>query len=281
VLVAPSDGYPIVRALATEHLAAKGIDCRFVPTAGDWLGALDGASLVWLETPSNPGLDICDIEAIAAAAHRGGALVALDNTLATPLGQSGLALGCDFVVSADTKATTGHADLLMGHVATREPDLGDQIHTWRSHSGSVPGPFEAWLAHRSLATLGVRLDRQCASALAIAEALAARDDVQDVRYPGLSSHPAHDLAARQMRRFGMVVSFTLESAERANAFLRAADLVIDATSFGGLHTTAERRARWGQGDEVPEGFIRLSSGIEETDDLVLDVQTALDTSARA
>lgn len=281
VLVAPSDGYPIVRALATEHLAANGIECRFVPTAGDWLGALDGASLVWLETPSNPGLDICDVEAIASAAHSVGARVALDNTLATALGQSGLALGCDFVVSADTKATTGHADLLMGHVATREPDLGDEIHAWRSHTGSVPGPFEAWLAHRSLATLGVRLDRQCASAQALAEALTARDDVLDVRYPGLASHPAHDLAARQMRHFGMVVSFALESAERANAFLQAADLVIDATSFGGVHTTAERRARWGQGDEVSEGFIRLSAGIEETEDLVADVQSALDASARA
>src|SRR5439155_9648348 len=122
--------------------------------------------------------------------------------------------------------------------------------------------FEAWLAHRSLATLDVRLERQCANALALAEMLAARDDVADVRYPGLASHPGHELAVRQMRRFGMVLSFTLESAERAQRFLSACELVYEATSFGGIHSSAERRARWGHGDDVPEGFIRLSAGCE-------------------
>lgn len=276
VLVAPDDGYPMVRTIADGHLAERGVETRYVATAGDWAPLLEGARLVWIETPSNPGLDLCDVEAIAAAAHEAGALVALDNTLATALGQSPLALGCDFAVSSNTKATTGHGDVLMGHVATRDEALATQIHDWRSQTGGVPGPFEAWLAHRSLASLDVRLERQCANAQALAEALSARGDVTDVRYPGLATHPRHELAARQMRRFGMVVSFTLESAERAQAFLSACDLVIEATSFGGIHSSAERRGRWGHGDHVAEGFIRFSAGCEDTADLVADVNSALD-----
>jgi cystathionine gamma-lyase len=269
----------MIRKLAEGHLAERGVEVRLVPTAGDWTAALDGARLIWLETPSNPGLDICDVEAIAAAGHAAGALVALDNTLATALGQSPLELGCDFAVSSNTKATTGHGDVLMGHVATRDEALGRAIHDWRSQTGGVPGPFEAWLAHRSLATLDLRLERQCANAQALAETLVARDDVTDVRYPGLPSHPQHDLAKRQMRRLGMVVSFTLESADRAQSFLDACELVFEATSFGGIHSTAERRARWGQGDDVPEGFIRFSCGCEDTADLVADVESALSASA--
>jgi cystathionine gamma-lyase len=150
---------------------------------------------------------------------------------------------------------------------------------WRSQTGSVPGPFESWLAHRSLATLDVRLERQCANAQRIAELLAARVDVADVRYPGLAAHPRHELARRQMRRFGPVVSFTLESAERAQRFLSACELVFEATSFGGVHSTAERRARWDQGDQVSEGFIRLSAGCEESRDLLADIESSLHESA--
>jgi cystathionine gamma-lyase len=279
VLVAAADGYPVVRTLVNEHLAERGIETRYVATAGDWHAALDGARLVWMETPSNPGLEVCDVQAIATAAHAAGALVALDNTLATPLGQSALGLGCDFAVASDTKAMTGHGDVLMGHVATSDDDLANAIHDWRSRTGGVPGPFEAWLAHRSLATLGVRLERQCANALAIAEALAGRDDVEDVRYPGLPSHPQHELARRQMSNFGMVVSFTLDSAERAQRFLSSCELVFEATSFGGVHSSAERRARWGHGDDVSEGFIRFSAGCEDTADLLADVEAALGASA--
>jgi cystathionine gamma-lyase len=279
VLVAPSDGYPMLRTLATGRLAEIGVETRFVPTAGAWLGEIGDADVVWLETPSNPALDVCDIAAIAAAAHERDALVVVDNSLATPLGQQPLALGADLVVAADTKATTGHGDLLLGHVAAREAGLTDRMREWRSQTGSVPGPFESWLAHRSLATLDVRLERQCANAQRIAELLAARVDVADVRYPGLAAHPRHELARRQMRRFGPVVSFTLESAERAQRFLSACELVFEATSFGGVHSTAERRARWDQGDQVSEGFIRLSAGCEESRDLLADIESSLHESA--
>jgi cystathionine gamma-lyase len=168
---------------------------------------------------------------------------------------------------------TGHSDLILGHVATRDPRRAAELRAWRTRVGSVPGPFEAWLGHRSLATLALRLERTCDNALVLARMLAGRADVASVRYPGLEGDPAHRLAAAQMDRFGPVLSFTLESRERAERFLRACRLVAEATSFGGLHTTAERRARWG--DPVPEGFIRLSAGCEDPADLLADVDAAL------
>ena len=220
---------------------------------------------------------MCDVRALVEKAHAAGALVALDNTLATPLGQQPLALGADFSVASDTKALCGHSDLLMGHVATASPEWAERLRTWRKRTGAIPGPMETWLAHRSLGTLDVRLERMDANALAVAGFLLAREDVVGVRYPGLPSDPAHALANRQMRRFGPVLAFDLGSADRANRFLAAADLIWEATSFGGLHTTGERRARWG-GDDVPEGFIRLSVGCEAAADLVADMARALEAA---
>lgn len=261
LLVASADGYPAVRKLANGYLAERGIEVRYCRTDGDW--DVEGARLVWIESPSNPELRTTDIAALAQRAHDAGSLVAVDNTLLTPLGQRPLDLGADFAVYSDTKAMTGHSDVLMGHVATRDEQLGRQIRDWRTTTGALPGPFEAWLAHRSLATLAIRLDRQNDNAQAIATAINARGDVQDVRYPSV----------------GMVVSFTLESAARAQRFIESCELVTEATSFGGIHTSAERRARWNQGDDVPEGFIRLSAGIEDTADLVADIQSALDATS--
>jgi cystathionine gamma-lyase len=261
LLVASSDGYPTVRKLVNGYLRERGIEVRYHQTDGDW--NVDGARLVWVESPSNPELRTTDIAELAGRAHDAGALVAVDNTLLTPLGQQPLELGADFAVYSDTKAMTGHSDVLMGHVATRDDELARQIRDWRTTTGSLPGPFEAWLAHRSLATLAIRLERQTDNAQAIATAINARGDVHDVRYPGA----------------GMVVSFTLDSAERAQRFIEASELVTEATSFGGVHTSAERRARWNQGDDIPEGFIRLSAGIEDTADLVTDIQSALDKTS--
>ncbi|MFA1550956.1 cystathionine gamma-lyase [Actinomadura chokoriensis] len=273
VVVLPDDCYLTTRALR-ERLESYGAVVRMAPTAGDAQAALvDGARLVWLETPSNPGLDVCDIARVVAAAHAAGALVAVDNTLATPLGQRPLDLGADFSVASDTKALTGHGDLLLGHVATRDPGLADAIRLWRKTVGAVPGPMEAWLAHRSLATLQLRLERQSANALALAEALWGR--VSGLRYPGSPDDPSHEVAVRQMRRFGCVVSFTLPSEDAAERFLGSLRLVMQATSFGGVQSSAERRGRWG-GDAVEPGFIRFSVGIEDTEDLVADVLQALE-----
>ncbi|MFD8199131.1 cystathionine gamma-lyase [Streptomyces sp. NPDC059701] len=278
VAVLPDDGYqalPLVRA----QLETYGIEVRTAPTGGDaQLGVLDGAKLLWIETPSNPGLDVCDVRRLVEAAHAGGALVAVDNTLATPLGQRPLELGADFSVASGTKQLTGHGDILLGYVTGRDTEAMAAVRRWRKIVGAVPGPMEAWLAHRSIATLQLRVERQNATALKVAEALRERPEVTGLRYPGLRDDPAHEVAARQMRRYGCVVSFTLPSRARADRFLEALRLVDDATSFGGVRSTAERRGRWG-GDAVPEGFIRLSVGAEDPEDLVADLMRALDKSA--
>ncbi|MFF4228749.1 cystathionine gamma-lyase [Streptomyces sp. NPDC001820] len=277
-VVLPSDGYqalPLVR----ERLEAYGVEVRTAPTGDDaQLSVLDGAQLLWIETPSNPGLDVCDVRRLTRAAHAAGALVAVDNTLATPLGQRPLDLGADFSVASDTKGMTGHGDILLGHVTCRDPQLAAGVRRWRKVVGAIPGPMEAWLAHRSLATLQLRIERQCANALALAEVLGGRDEVTGLRYPGLPSDPSYKIASRQMRRFGCLVSFVLPDRGHAERFLEGLRLVDEATSFGGVRSTAERRGRWG-GDAVPEGFIRFSAGAEDAEDLVGDLLRALDEAA--
>ncbi|MEU1467151.1 cystathionine gamma-lyase [Streptomyces sp. NPDC005761] len=274
VVVLPDDGYqalPLVRA----QLEAYGVEVRTAPTGGDaQLALLEGARLLWLETPSNPGLDVCDVRRLVEAAHAGGTLVAVDNTLATALGQRPLELGADFSVASDTKGMTGHGDILLGHVTCRDPELAAGVRLWRKVVGAIPGPMEAWLAHRSLATLELRIERQCANALVLAETLAKHSEVSGLRYPGLSTDPSYPKAVQQMRRFGSVVSFVLADRGTAERFLSALHLAEDATSFGGVRSTAERRARWG-GDAVPEGFIRFSVGAENAADLVADVERAM------
>ena len=278
-VVMPSDCYYTTRLIAAEQFASVGVEVVMAPTAGDAQGALlGGASLLWIESPSNPALDVCDIARLAALAHDNGALVAVDNTTATMLGQRPLALGADFVVMSDTKAMCGHADVILGHVACRDPEWAEKLRTWRTRTGAIPGPMEVWLAHRSLGTLDVRLSRQCESALAIAEFLEGHAAVTDVRYPGLPGDPSHEIASRQMTRFGPVVGFTLRDQSAAERFFAASSLVHEATSFGGIHTSAERRARWG-GDAVAEGFIRLSIGVEDVRDLVTDLEHALQHAA--
>jgi cystathionine gamma-lyase len=265
--------YRGVRGLAETHLEPRGIEVRQVPPP-ELESALQGADMVWLESPSNPNLHVYDLRALAEAARAAGAVSVVDNTTAGPLFQKPLDLGADLVVTSATKHLSGHADVMLGYVATRDLERAAALRDWRTQSGSVPGPFEAWLAHRSLATLALRLERESANAFALAELLAAREDVEGVRYPGLPGDPDHEIARRQMKGFGTVLAFDLGSRERAERFLGAAELVVEATSFGGVQTTAERRGRW-SGDDVPEGFIRLSAGCEDTADLLADVQSAL------
>ncbi len=279
VAVLPSDSYYMTRALATSYFTDMGVQVRLAPTEGNGQGKhLEKARLLWIETPSNPELEVCDIAELVRTAHKEGALVAVDNTTATVLGQQPLALGADFSIASDTKALTGHSDLILGHVAARDESWAERIRAWRTQTGSIPGPMEVWLAHRSLASLGLRLDRQCANALRIAEFLRSRSEVAGVRYPGLPEDPSHELASSQMRYFGSMVGFVLEDKEHAIKFLDACNLVYEATSFGGIHSSAERRARWGS-DAVPDAFIRLSVGCEHVDDLLEDISQALTTAA--
>jgi cystathionine gamma-lyase len=269
----PSDGYYAVRAFAEGSLRRFGIDVTLVPTAGPY-PSFAGVRLVLLETPANPGLDVCDLRAVSRAAHDAGALVAVDNTTATPLGQTPLALGADLVVASGTKALTGHSDVLLGYVATNDGALFDKVETWRKQTGAVPGAFDAWLAHRSIATLDLRLARQTQNAQAVASFLASRADVTGVRWPGLPGDPSYPIAKEQMRRIPGVVSFDLGDEQRVARFLAASGLVFAATSFGGVHSTADRRAQWG--DDTSPGFVRFSCGIEDTEDLIADLTAALD-----
>lgn len=277
VVVIPTDGYYSIRTFARQALTGRGVEVREVPTAGPYPdGVFDGARLVLLESPSNPGLDVCDIAELARRAHAAGSLVAVDNTTATPLGQRPLDLGADVVAASGTKALTGHSDLLLGYVAARDPDVVTTMRAWRNSTGAVPGPFEAWLAHRSLGTLDLRLARQTANAAAVAALLAGRPEVTGLRWPGHPADPAYALAARQMIRIPGVVTFQLPSASHVADFLTASRLVAAATSFGGLHTTADRRAQWA--DAVPEALVRLSCGCEDSADLVADIEAALDVA---
>jgi len=275
-LVMPSDAYYTARMIANGFFATLGVEVQLAPTAENaQKDILAGAKLLWLESPSNPGLDVCDIALLVEAAQAVGALVVVDNTTASCLGQQPLLLGADFSLSSDTKVTTGHNDLLLGHVSMRDTAWADKLRAWRTQMGSIPGPMEVWLAHRSLSTLDMRIERHGKNALAVAEFLASHAEVKGLRYPGLPSDPAYPIASRQMKFYGTVISFELASQSKAETFLRNCKLVFEATSFGGLHTTAERRARWG-GDKVSEGFIRLSVGCEDAEDLIADLEQSLD-----
>ncbi len=262
--------------LLRESFGELGLTVRELTPAQMEAGeGLAGARLVWVETPSNPRLEITDVRRVVARARAVGALVALDNTTVTPLGQKPLELGVDFSVCSDSKSMGGHSDLLMGHVAVRDEALLGKLDGYRNRMGGIAGPMEAWLMLRSLATLELRLGRSSANALGIARFLGSRREVSEVLYSGLEGHPKHTVAAGQMRHFGPVVSFTLASREAAEALLSRCELVTEATSFGGISTTAERRARWGH-DKVAPGFVRLSAGCEDLADLLEDLGAALD-----
>jgi len=269
----PSDGYYTVRLFAEKYLLPMGVVVDSCATTEVAARALDGFKLVWIETPSNPGLDLADISAVARNAKAAGAMVAVDNTTMTPLGQRPLDLGADVVVSADTKALNGHSDVLFGHVSSRDASVISAVRDWRKIAGAVPGPHEAWLVHRGLETLEVRYSRMRFNALVLAELLERHPKVAAVRYPGLASHPAHRLAQTQMTGGGSLIALTLADGAIAERFIQGCALMRESTSFGGVHTCAERRARWG--DAVPDGFVRVSVGCEPSEVLVDEVERAL------
>ncbi|WP_157015885.1 cystathionine gamma-lyase [Mesorhizobium xinjiangense] len=273
-LLLPTDGYYTPRVFAERFLNGLGITVETRPTAEFLEGGFAGYRMVFVETPSNPGLALCDLEKVAREAHAAGALVVADNTTMTPYGQRPLDLGADMVVAADTKATNGHSDALFGHVASRDPALIASVREWRTLSGAIPGPFEAWLVHRGLETLEVRFERMCNSAETIAERLAGHPAVAAVSFPGLPHHPQHELARRQMLCCGFLIGLTLASAENAERFIDTCSLIQPATSFGGVHSSAERRARWG--DAVAPGFVRMSVGCEPVEELWKAMSAALD-----
>jgi cystathionine gamma-lyase len=273
VLAIPADGYYQVRRYAAESLAPLGVTVREA-TAAQLYEAAETVDVVLAETPTNPGLDVVDLHRLAEICHRHGGRLVVDNTTATPLGQQPLSLGADLVVASATKAIAGHSDLLAGYVAGSRADLMAAVERERLLAGPILGVFEAWLLMRSIGSLGLRFERQCRNAMSLAVELQGHPKVRAVRYPGLPTDPSHPVAAHQMRRFGGLVSVELADAEAVHTLVRRSELLVAATSFGGIHTCVDRRARWG--DEVPSGFARISAGIEDTDDLVADVRRALD-----
>ena len=256
-VVLPSDGYFHSRVLARDVLGPLGLEAEEVATPDLPHHDYAGASLVLVETPSNPALDIVDLPALAAKVHAAGAVLAVDNTFCTGLLQRPLDLGADVAIAADTKAAGGHSDLILGHAATRDAGLEARLRDVRKFTGAVPGPFECWLLSRSLETLELRLGRMCGNAAMAADLLAGAG--VSVTYPGRADHPGQAVARTQMARPGFVLGARFDDRAAAERFL-AASGILAATSFGSTHSSADRRARWG--DAVPEGFLRLSLGIE-------------------
>lgn len=269
-----SDGYYNTRALLKEHFEPMGVIVQTVPTAAFASADFTGVRMALIETPSNPGLDVCDIAAVAAKARAAGTILVADNTTANPLCQRPLDLGADMMIMADTKAMAGHSDILAGHVASRSTGLMAPVRTWRRLAGALVSPFDAYLLHRGLETLELRTGRANANALAVATALSGHDRISGLRYPGLAADPAHTVARRQMKGYGPIVSFCLPTRAAAEAFIERHALLAAVTSFGSVHSSAECRIRWG--DAVPEGFIRMACGIEPVTDLVPATLAALD-----
>ena len=273
-LLVPSDGYYVTRVLSSEFLATFGVEVTERPTAQFSEGGFAGFDVVFIETPSNPGLDLCDLQAICAEVRAAGGISIVDNTTLTPFGQRPLDLGADVVVASDTKAPGGHSDLLMGHVATRDEALQARVKDWRKMSGAIPSPHAAWALYRGLETLELRFTRMCDTAEVIAPVLAAHPAIQATRFPGLPTDPSHNLATTQMARYGFLIGIDLGSEERAERFITQCHYLRPATSFGGVHSSAERRARWG--DDVPNGYVRLSIGCEPPEMLLKDLTDSLD-----
>jgi cystathionine gamma-synthase len=238
--------------------------------------------MVWVETPTNPLLNIGDIEALAGIAHEAGALLVVDNTFASPYLQQPLTLGADVVLHSTTKYCGGHSDVVGGAVVVRDLELADRIAFHQNAMGAVAGPFDAFLTHRGLKTLAVRMDRHCDNAEKIVEFLSGHASVAQVIYPGLEEHPGHAVAARQMKRFGGMVSFRVTGGEaQALAVCEKAEVFTLGESLGGVESLIEHPGRMthasvaGSELEVPADLVRLSVGIEDADDLLADLRQAL------
>ena len=278
-IVLPSDGYYGGRVLADKlrpHGAAP-VPVDLLDLAAVERELTAAPSLLWAETPTNPLLRVADLTRLAELAAAAGAPMVVDNTVATGLLQRPLDSGATASLYSLTKAISGHSDLLLGAVVSRNQELLAGLRAWRSSGGGIPGPFEAWLALRGLKTLPLRIARQSQSALAVARHLAGHARVAAVHYPGTGASML-EVARRQMPGgFGPLLSFEIRGdAEAADKIVGTSRLILPATSFGGVESTWERRARW-RGETAPEGLIRLSVGVEPIADLICDIDAALET----
>ena len=262
-VVASNQGYSGVMALLNSFHESGRLEVRFVdlPDTQSVIDAMKGAALVWLESPTNPGLDVADLTTLIAAAKKLGIGVGVDNTFATPLVQTPLSMGADIVMHSVTKFLSGHSDVLMGSLSTNDPALLKRLHDARSFNGSIPGPFESWLALRGLRTFPLRFNKSQENAQALVAKLGSHPKITRVRYPG----------------FGAIISFEVDgTAEQTQKVCESSKLIAHATSLGGVESLWERRRRWPmESASVPEQLIRLSVGCEHVDDLWNDINLAL------
>jgi cystathionine gamma-synthase len=279
VVVAPRHAYLGTLAQLADLEKRHGVEVRQVDVADTEavVAATAGADLLWLESPTNPAIEVADLPVVCAAGRDAGALVVADNTFATPLVQRPLELGASVVLHSATKLLAGHSDVVLGAVVTRDDGTYDATARYRRQKGAVPGPFEAWLALRGLRTLHLRMERAQANAAVLAERLNGHPALDRVRYPGLVADPGHARATAQMRGYGSIISIEMRGgADSADRLCAATRLWVTATSLGGVESTLERRRRWpGEAPTVPEGLVRLSVGIEHVEDLWADLEQAL------
>jgi cystathionine beta-lyase/cystathionine gamma-synthase len=290
-VVAVADVYGGVYRMFSQIYEPKGYEFTWIPAEGINAGLdahLDERTrMVWLETPTNPLLNIVDIRAAAAAAHEAGALVVVDNTFASPYLQQPLSLGADVVLHSTTKYLGGHSDLVGGFVATNDPTVAERLYFLQKSLGAVPGPFDCWLVLRGLKTLAVRMSRHCENAHAVAGFLDRHPCVEKVLYPGLPRHPGHPIAAHQMRDFGGMVSFLADSEEEAVGICARTKIFRLAESLGGVESLIEHPARMTHASTAdapfaaPRNLVRLSVGLESAEDLLADLEAALVRSAAA
>lgn len=284
VVVLPDDCYQGVTGLAAAGAERGRWSVLRVATddTDGWIRACNSADLIWLESPSNPLLAVADLEAICAAPRKPGALVAVDNTFATPLNQQPLNFGATVSLQSATKFIGGHSDLLAGVATTRDEALWHALRKSRELTGATPGALEAFLAVRGARTLALRLRRAEQTAQVLAERLEAHPLVTRVRYPGLSSHPTHSTAKRVLQGFGTIISFDLlGGAEFADGVCRNVRLIRHATSLGAVESTMERRAAIPGQEHLPPSLLRLSVGVEDADDLWADLESAIGAAPRA
>jgi cystathionine gamma-synthase len=286
-IVSVNDVYGGVYRLLSRVYEPKGYDVTFLSADemnDDLASHIDERTrIVWLETPTNPLLNVIDIKAAAEVAHAVGAIVVVDNTFASPYLQRPLELGADIVMHSTTKYLGGHSDLIGGFAATNDPTIAERLYFLQKSLGGIPGPFDSWLVLRGLKTLAVRMERHCENAHRIAAFLDAHDAVEEVLYPGLPSHPGHEIAKRQMSDFGGMISFLAASEEAAIRLVGETKVWKLAESLGGVESLIEQPAQMTHASTanapfaVPPSLVRLSAGIESADDLVADLEHALAT----
>lgn len=277
IIVAAENGYQGTTTMLKKMHEAKKLEVRFVnlPNTDEVLKALPGAQMLYLESPTNPAIEVVDLPVVIAAGKKAGSIVVVDSTLATPMVQNPLALGADIALHSVTKYLSGHSDILLGCVVTNDESIFERVEQARRYGGAIPGPFEAWIALRGLRTFALRMQRSQENAMELAKRLEKDPRVLKVRYPGLASDPYHERAKSFMKGFGAMISFEVKAdIAQIDKMCNSSNLITNATSLGGVESIWERRRRWAtESHTIPENLIRFSVGIENVDDLWSDIQS--------